>query len=314
MFAAVASTGMAYALSPDPRIISMIPRNVEIVDGSGASRTKAGLMSFLVFRTENAVDLRDFRGLVGADASKTIRQLFLVGGTARPSPRFEHSVLCLGRFNHSRIYEAAIHNGARARAYRGMEILEVDPFTRDQGTINEVRWLAIVGQDLAVFGTIGHVVEELDRYLDHVPAESSLLERFRRFQRDDETWALLSETVQKDSIRRAFGSLDPRFPDLARDKSNFQFGIHYGSRIRVDYESAADDTSDPLPNKVQKTATGVLIDPGMRSFVSVASATINTRAVRGTLAIARTRYEKWLSELLNSKGDSERPAALDRVR
>src|SRR6266568_1742260 len=91
----IAWTGMASALSPDARILSLIPRNAEIVDGSGASPGKAGLMSFLVFRTESAIDLRDFVSLVGVDDSKTIRQIFLVGGTERLSSRFEHSVIGL---------------------------------------------------------------------------------------------------------------------------------------------------------------------------------------------------------------------------
>jgi hypothetical protein len=95
LLSVILSSGMASALPPDPRILSLIPRNSEIVDGSGAPRLKAGLASFLVFRTENAIDLREFKGLVGIDDSKAIRQIFLVGGTARPSPHFEHSLIAV---------------------------------------------------------------------------------------------------------------------------------------------------------------------------------------------------------------------------
>ena len=302
----VASTGMVHGLSPDPRILSLIPRNAEIVDGSAASPAKAGLMSFLVFRTENAVDLMDFRGLVGADASKAIRQIFLVGGTERPSPRFEHSIISLGRFNHGRIYEAAVQNGAHVRAYRAMEVLEMNPFARDQQNSSELRWLAVIGPDLAVFGTIGNVREELDRYLDHTLADLSLLERFNRLRPDDETWCLLANTVQKDGIRHALGSLDARFLDLIDDGSQFQFGIHYGGRIRFDYESNA--------SAIEGQKTGTLADPGKRSFVSAEGATTGTHTVRGALAIARTRYEKWLSELLKAKSGPEHPAAVDHAR
>jgi hypothetical protein len=220
-------TGVASALSPDPKILSLIPHNVEIVDGSGASPSKAGLISFLVFRSENAIDLRDFRGLVGVDDSKAIRQIFLVGRTARPSPRFEHSLIALGRFNVGRVYKAAIQNGARPREYRGVEILELAPFSRDGASVNELRWLAVLGSDLAVFGTTSQVCEELDRYLDHVPPDSILVQKLTRMRRDDDTWCLFANLVEKDEIWQALASLDPHILDLARDDWQFQFGIHY---------------------------------------------------------------------------------------
>lgn len=303
---AIAWTEIASALSPDTRILSLIPRNVEIVDGSGASPAKAGVMSFLVFRTENAVDLRDFRGLLGVDASKTIRQIFLVGGTERPSPRFEHSVISLGRFNQSRIFEAAIQNGGRTRAYRGIKILEVDPFTRNQGTINEVRWLAVIAPDLVVFGTVGHVREEVDRYVDHSLPNSSLLERFGRLRRDDETWCLFSKTVQKDGIRRALGSLDIRFVDLARDDTQFQFGIHFGARIRLDYESGISN-SDP-PATESQTAIQSPTDIKMQSSATVGIASVEKHPVSGEISLARTRYEKWLGGLLNVESGLRYPS------
>jgi hypothetical protein len=138
-------------------------------------------MSFLVFRTESAIDLRDFRSLAGVDALKAIRQIFLVGGTERPGRRFEHSVIALGRFNRRQIYQVAIQNGVRVGAYRGIDLVEVNPFSRDQPAFNDPRWLAVIAPHLAVFGTIANVREEIDRYADHVPVDSPLLERFGRF-------------------------------------------------------------------------------------------------------------------------------------
>jgi len=161
---------------------------------------------------------------------------------------------------------------------------------------------------------MANVREELDRYADHVPADSFLLKRFGRLQQDDETWCLLSNTVRKDGIRRILGLLNRRFRDLARDDTQFQFGIHYGSRIRFDYESAGVSTSDAWTSEEQMTGKQVLADPGMRSFVSVAGTTIDKRPVRGVLAVTRTRYEKWLSELLNAKSGLEDRTTVDHAR
>jgi hypothetical protein len=312
--AAISLTGMASGLSPDPRILSLIPHDTEIADGSGASPSKAGLMSFLVFRQENAADLRDFIGLLGVDNSKAIRQIFLLGGTKRPSARFEHSVIALGRFNHGPIYKGAIQNGARTRVYRGMEIVELDPFSRDEGTVSDVRWLAVVGSDLAVLGTISSVREELDHYADHAPPDSSLIERFGRLRGDDETWCILSNTVQKDAIRQALGSLDARFLDLARDESQFQFGIHYGTRIRFDYESAGVSNSNPSTIRAPKTGTQPPTDTDKQFSVAVACTNLDSRPVSGVISVSRTRYEKWLSGLLNAKIGPGYPPAADHTR
>jgi hypothetical protein len=181
--------------------------------------------------------------------------------------------------------------------HRGIDLLEVDPFARDQPTFKDVRWLAVIGTDLAVFGTIANVREELDRYTDHIPADSSLLESIGRLRPDDETWCVMSDTVQKDGVRRALGSLDVRFLDLARDAYHFQFGIHYGRRVRLDYDSPAISPSNALASDGHKTVEQVLADAGMRSFVNAPGVKPDTHSVRGVLSIARARYEKWLSEL-----------------
>jgi hypothetical protein len=294
LFTLIVFTGVASALPPDPKILSLISHDIEIVDGSSASPLKAGLISFLVFRSESATDLRDFKGLVGVDDSKAIRQIFLVGRTARPSPRFEHSLIALGRFNVGRIYKAAIQNGARSRDYRGMEILELAPFSRNRGLVNELRWLAILGSDLAVFGNTSQVREELDRHLDHVPADPLLIQKLTRLRPDDDTWCLFANLVEKDKIWQALSSLDPRILNLAPNGLQFQFGIHYGRRIRFDYELTG-SPKGPVPIDRSNSAVHPANNPGVKAFISNSSA--DTGSVYGMISVSKARYRDWLSEL-----------------
>jgi hypothetical protein len=306
--------GMTPALSPDPRILSLIPHDAQIVDGTGKPPQKSARRSFLVFKRESAIDLRDFQGLVGMDDSKFIRQIFLIAGTQMSDARVQHSLIAVGRFNQSRIYNAAIQNHARVREYRGIEIIELDPFSREAGTFDDVRWLAVIESDLALFGTIAGVREELDRHLDHTPADSFLLERFGRLGSDDETWCLFAHTVQKEAVRQAFASLDPRLADVVRDQSDFQFGIHYGRRIRFDYASAEIANSNDPAIERRRTGSERPTDARMQSFTTTEKTPLDSHPVIGRLSVARTGYENWLNRLLNSKSVAGNSTVADEAR
>ena len=85
--------------------------------------------------------------------------------------------------------------------------LVLQPLERNRGTSNEVRWLAVIESNVAVFGTIASVQQELDRHLDHSAADLSLRQRLARLRRDDETWCVLAAFVHNYETRRALGSL-----------------------------------------------------------------------------------------------------------
>ena len=289
-------TGMANALSPDPTILALIPPSAQVVDGTGAPPFKPERKKLLIFTQENTVDFDDFRGLVGVDDSKSIGQIFLVGGADRTGSRFEHSLLAIGHFNKRGIYGAAVQNGAHARGYRGFEILEMLPFSRDPGSFKAVRWLAVIGPELALFGTVANVREELDRYLDHLPADPALLLRLARLDPDDEMWCLLPNLSRYKEVQRLLGELDPRFLEVAIDESPFEFGIHYGRRIRLDYEFTRSAPADAATADAHSGAA-LGTEPGVQSFVSGPGNRGDTGSVRGIISVPRTRYEKWLSEL-----------------
>ncbi len=289
-------TGMASALSPDPAILALIPPSAQIVDGTGAPPLKAERKRLLIFTPENRVDLQDFRALVGVDDSKSIRQIFLVRGTQSPGLRYEHSVLAVGHFNQSHIYRAAIQNRAQARDYRGLKILEMLTFSRDPGGSRDSRWLAVIGPELALFGTVSNVREELDRYLDHLPAAPALQQRLARLDPDDEMWCLLPNLSQYQEIRKLLGDLDPRFLEVAADESPFEFGIHYGGRIRLDYEFTP---SSPVDATIADPHSGSALgrEPGVESFLSHPGHPGDAGSVHGVISVPRARYEKWLAEL-----------------
>jgi hypothetical protein len=294
LLAGITLTGMASGLSPDPRIVSLIPPAAQIVEGSGISPSKADRRKLLILSPQNAFDLDDFAALAGVDESRFIRQVFMVSETERLGSRVEHSILAIGHFNQGVIFTAAIQNGARARDYQGFEILEILPYSRDPGGIKDLRWLAVIGSDVALFGTLSHVREELDRYADHVPVDPALLQRLARLNRNDETWCLLPNLSQYVEIREVLGLLDPRFLDGAPGSFQFEFGIRYGRRIRLDYEFTR---SGPAIIVDSQSEDQLGTDPRAQSLIPTSDNRTDTVLAGGVISVSKMQYEKWLVEL-----------------
>lgn len=288
--------GAAAAASPDPLLLSLIPHGAQIVAGTSAPPTKGQPHSFLVFTPVNAVDLQDFRSLMAVDDAKVIRQVFLAVGQKDMRSPLEHSLLAVGLFHQDRVYTAAIQNGARSREYRGIPIVELPPFSRNPQTLSDIRWMAILRSELALFGTIANVCEEIDRYRDHTPAESWLVERLARLRADDSIWYLLPNLFEGDQVRPTLAELSPHLADRALEGAALQFGIHLASRVRLDYEfSGVGPVGAQSMSTVQTAIEPRRLDEW--SFLPRSEHRGSDASVRGVITISRKRYDQWMADV-----------------
>lgn len=296
ILSAMLLTGSAHGLSPDPKILPLIPHNAQIVAGIGVSASSRERRKLLMFTPENALDLDDFVATTGVDDSKFIRQIFFISGEQHPTSRAEHSILAIGQFDQVRIYRTVIQNGARAQIYRGIEIVELRRFSRDRGPTDDLLWMAIIRSELALFGTVSDVREELDHFLDHVQPDPGLLRRIATLHSKDEMWCLLPDLKQYEDVRQDLGLLDRRFVDAANDGLRLQFGIHFGRRIQLDYEFAEPAEANAI------TENGYSDQPSDRtqeneSLFAGSGRHLNIGAMRGTISVSKAQYEKWLTTL-----------------
>jgi hypothetical protein len=301
MLSAILSAGSAYGLSPDPKILSLIPHEGQIVSGSGVSTSSAARRKLLIFTPENAADLDDLVALAAVDDSKFIRQIFFVSGRENGNSRVEHSTLAIGQFDQARIYRAAIQNGAQIRDYRGLEILELHPFSRDQRLSQDLLWMAVIKGELALLGTRSNVREELDRYIDHVSPDAALLGRFARLRPEDEMWCLLPDLNHYEDIKRDLGLLDQRFLDAANSGLRFDFGIHYGRRIQFDYESIRTDGdgASVVFNQSREELEG---NQGEERLFSESGRRAERGLAHGVISVSKTQYEEWITKIYPGSG------------
>jgi hypothetical protein len=291
-FFAVASTS---AVTPDPKLLSLVPPIAQIVAGMNAPSVSGQADSFLLITYNNTVDLRDFFALSGVDDLRVIQQIMMVAAEDRTSSLAEHSLLASGRFDQRRIFKAAAQNGATFNDFKGIRVLVVPPFGRDHATFREVRWLAVIDSSIALFGTIASVQRELDRHLAHSPADPSLMGKLARLRRDDDTWCVLTANTQSAEIRNALWALDPKLADVIESGDAFQFGVRYGRHIEFEYEvnTASSADAQTLSNSLAQSLGG---PQGKGSpLLPAPDLAKGGGAEHGVVRVSRAQYDAWLA-------------------
>jgi hypothetical protein len=292
---------VARAVTPNPKLLSLVPPMAQSVAGMTAAQRDGQPSSFLLVTHNNLMDLNDFMALSGADESRFIEQIIMVASD-RGGTLAEHSLLASGHFDQKVISRSADRSGAGAKAsqYRGIAVMEMQPFARERSSFHDVRWLALMDGKLAVFGTIRMVQQELDRYLDRSVADPPLEQRLARLRRDDATWCVTTLPDHNSEIQATLQILDSRLAGLLQAGDTIQFGIHYGRQVEFEYEVGMASGRDA--EAVQRS-TGASA-PGMKesSLLPVGDLTRVDGGVRGVLKVSKERYEAWIAEVLARTG------------
>jgi hypothetical protein len=280
----------ASALPPvqDPRLLSLVPPGAEIVAG-----ITVGLpLSHLVVTRNNTTDLQDLESFTGVDPTRMIRAAILIAASGTGGFLSEHSLAASGRFDTKHIFKAAKENGATEGQYLGVPVLIIPPLDRDKGISEDVRWFAVIDSQIAVFGTIPMVREELSRSLARSQPDPSLTRDLSRLRSNDQSWCLLSSAVQKMGVAsRWLAMLDP-----ARGQADFVndrvvMGTHFGRQIEIELEDIPDsaiteDQLQPQPDASQTPRQGTA--PLASQFVPN-----NDTSLHKVIRLSKKQYDQW---------------------
>jgi hypothetical protein len=272
----------------DPRLLPLVPPGAEIVAGFIAGQP----VSHLVATRNNTTDLQDLESIVGIDPTRTIGAVILIAASGIRGFVTEHSLVVSGRFDARHIFKAAKENGATEGEYLGVPVLIVPPLDRDKEVSDNVRWFAVIGSEIAVFGTIPMVQEEIRRYLARSEVDISLRRDLSRLRSNDQSWCVLSSALNTTEVtRRWLAMLDP-----ARGQANFVhgrviMGIHFGRQIEIEFEEVPDsanivDQLGPQPQISQTPQPGTA--PLTSQFVSNGDTTLHK-----VIKLSRKQYEQW---------------------
>ena len=109
------------ALTPNLRLLSLVPPSAQVVAGMSASSSGSQPGNFLLITHNNSLDLDDFIALTGGDAARVIQQVIMVAGDGGRGTLTEHSLLASGHFDPTLIRRATA--GASASRYRDILVL-----------------------------------------------------------------------------------------------------------------------------------------------------------------------------------------------
>jgi hypothetical protein len=222
------------------KLLPLIPREAQVVAGvedPGNQDTRGHL---LLVSVNSRFDFDDFLALTGVDTYRVVDETIWVAA-ARPQGEVdEHMLLVAGRFDPEHIFRAAEQNGAATSIYRGLEVLLVKPFAREERQMHDTRWMAILDGSTVVLGTTWLVQKALDRFVDHEPPDPLVADRLGRLHPRVNSWSVLVMPRGVSLKHAALGqSAAPLIELLGTDMLNgadeLMLGIRYGPKSRIDF-------------------------------------------------------------------------------
>jgi len=295
-----------FASPADSKLLPLIPGEAQIVAGvedPGNPDTRGHL---LLVTGKNTFDFDDCLALTGMDTHRGVVETIWIAASTTPAELNEHMLLVSGRFDRAHIFQASEQNGAATTIYRGLEVLLVKPFAREQQQMRDTRWLAILDGNSVVFGTPWLVQKALDRYVDHEPANSLVADRLRRLHPQVNSWNLLVIPHGMSSKRAALGQssgfletdshashLYEVMPDGADELT---LGIRYGAIARVDFAVwMADDRQ--TSNSTDTAALQQLFQPGLLQKLRprLENLTIDHNLIQGSMILPGKQLNAYFS-------------------
>ncbi len=284
---------LSRAVTPNPRLVALVPPSTQIVAGMNVPPRSGQPSMFLLTTHYNAIDFNDFVAISGVDTERAFDQIIMVAADGDRAYS-AHSLMAIGRFNQSLIYRSVYQAGAKAIQYRGIAILEMQPFARERDSFYDVRWLAMMDSKLAIFGSSALVQTELDRYLNHNAADPALERKLSHLRHDDVSWCVATVPDRGSEIRPILQMLDLRFADLLQMGDTIQVGIRYGRQVEFEYE--VNLASRPDADAIQRSFAEPVAHQVESSMLPVSTFRRVDGGVRGVLKVSKARYETWLAE------------------
>jgi hypothetical protein len=296
------------------RLLRLVPANAAIVAGIEDPHHGDQSGRLLIVTHNNNVDLRDWPTLAGVDDQQQVDRLIEVAMSSRLGELGEHLLLLRGAFSGPRILAAAQQSGGVATEYRGIRIVALKPFAREQREMPDTRWLTIVDDSTAIFGTPTIVKSALDRYLSSSQVDSQLAQQLRQLKPDVNCWSLLAMPGAMLGSHLRAGLLDDTGTSLVRKVSNIALGVHYGAKERVDFVLGTEDaaSASALATALGKRPQLLPIADALSTHFEGVS--VEQNEVRGSLRVKEKESDSWLAAVYARLSGSGGPGEENMAR
>jgi hypothetical protein len=279
------------------KLLSLVPPGSGIVAGFENYSDPHRHGQLLLSTHSDRVDLADWLAIAGVDSKRSFDEgVEVASASAEGELPTEHLLLIAGQFDKDRIYGAAEQNGAQRSAYDGETVMLIQPFTREKGEMQDLRWLLIVENRIGIFGTPFLVQQALHRYQTHADVDRLLKERLSQLPHDVRSWNVLISTTDRKSLNMHEGS---RWAGLVEEAEVLIVGARFGPKVRVDFLLHANSIHGAgfFQQKVSSFAqvfAGVL--PNGSEERRLAKVSLEPDRVRGSIELSKRQFQMWCEQ------------------
>jgi hypothetical protein len=296
LMAGIAMRGFASPV--ESKLLSLVPAGSEIVAGIEDPQNPGSHGRLLLVTHNNKLDFPDWVALTGVDPHRKVDEVIEASASSSRGELKEHLLLVEGSFDKDRIFHAAGHNGADEMKYKGEDVLSVKAFPREQQEMADTRWLAILDDRTAVFGTPLLVQEALNRYQANAETDSLFAERLAQLRSDVNSWNVIVMSAEMLARHVAPDDFHVPWTHILDGADELTVGIHYGSTARVDF--AAHTNKEQQPSEVaalfaqpQVVRAGLSKTPRLR----LEGLTVERNRVQGSVVLPGKQFDAWLEDI-----------------
>jgi hypothetical protein len=183
---------VGYSAPLDFKLLSLVPPGAQVVSGfQNNQRVHAASGPLLLSTHNNGLDLQDWVSIAGVDPERRYDEILQV--TFAPPDAFlkEHLLLVSGKFRREKIFHSAELNGATRAKYLAETLLVIEPLAREKEEMEDTRWLAILDDRIAIFGTRWMVEQAVRRFENRAVPEPALVKHLALLRHDVDSWNLI---------------------------------------------------------------------------------------------------------------------------
>ena len=288
----------ARALGSSPaedRLLRLVPANAAIVAGIQDPHDGDQRGRLLIVTNNNNVDVNDWIALAGVDGRQQVDRLITVAMPSSRGDLAEHLLLARGSFEGGRILNQAERNGGGRREYRGVRIVELKPFQREEKGMIDTRWLTVLDDNSAIFGTPAIVKSALDRYLSSSVADAALVKQLMTLRPDVNCWSILALPGAVLARHLRAGVVDETGAMLLRRINNVAVGMHYGSKERVDFSIGTNSPEAATALAAAMDGWSHLLPIADMVGARLAGVLVEQNEVRGSVRVKDKEFGSWLA-------------------
>jgi len=289
------------------KLISLIPPGSQVVSGfENNQRVHAAGGPLLLSTHNNSLDLQDWVALAGVDPERVYSEILQV--TFAPPDAFlrEHLLLVSGKFRREQIFHSAELNGATLTTFHDETILVVEPFEREKASMSDTRWLAILDDRIAVFGTRWMVEQAVSRFEDHAVPDPALMKKLALFRHDVDSWNLI-KSMPFPSSSIFLQALSP-WSDIFDRAEYLLVSTSFDTKIRVDFlvqvkeNGKAIDLNERASQFSRAFAQGTAGEDGR--LPEVKNLQVDQNGIKASIVLSNIEFVTWKRSQIRSNNDS----------